>query len=157
VITLEAIELSIQVALLSEYDSFYVGFNSLGACASVNHLHLQLYYYDFQSKNCNNGPFPFSIQNVERADELIRNKLWFISETSYYFHCFSLQLSDFNNDIAEFSKKIFLITNYFKTENIPFNISIVRAMSFNNNSSIEKTKTIKTMIWPRKFSKGKKN
>ena len=44
VITVEAIRTGLTIALLSDDPSICLGFNSLGACASVNHLHFHVYY-----------------------------------------------------------------------------------------------------------------
>lgn len=50
VLTRFAIQVSIESVLLSSNPGFRVGFNSLGAFASVNHLHLHGYYLDHELK-----------------------------------------------------------------------------------------------------------
>uniref|UniRef100_A0A8C4TD16 GDP-D-glucose phosphorylase 1 n=1 Tax=Erpetoichthys calabaricus TaxID=27687 RepID=A0A8C4TD16_ERPCA len=44
ILTMDAIRIGIESVLLSSDPGFRVGFNSLGAFASVNHLHLHCYY-----------------------------------------------------------------------------------------------------------------
>ncbi|CAG2179687.1 unnamed protein product, partial [Oppiella nova] len=46
VLTTDALELAISLVALSGRQSLRVGFNSLGAMASVNHQHFHVYYYD---------------------------------------------------------------------------------------------------------------
>ncbi|XP_061678470.1 GDP-D-glucose phosphorylase 1 isoform X2 [Syngnathoides biaculeatus] len=48
VLTSFAIQVGIESVLLSSDPAFRVGFNSLGACASVNHLHLHGYYLKYK-------------------------------------------------------------------------------------------------------------
>uniref|UniRef100_A0A3Q3XBI1 GDP-D-glucose phosphorylase 1 n=1 Tax=Mola mola TaxID=94237 RepID=A0A3Q3XBI1_MOLML len=50
VLTRFAIQAGIEFVLLSADPGFHVGFNSLGALASVNHLHLHGYYLDQELK-----------------------------------------------------------------------------------------------------------
>ncbi|XP_039987951.1 GDP-D-glucose phosphorylase 1 isoform X2 [Xiphias gladius] len=50
VLTRSAIQVGIESVLLSSDPGFRVGFNSLGAFASVNHLHLHGYYLDHELK-----------------------------------------------------------------------------------------------------------
>ncbi|KAM3870380.1 GDP-D-glucose phosphorylase 1 [Diretmus argenteus] len=50
ILTLFAIQVGIESVLLSSSPGFRVGFNSLGAFASVNHLHLHGYYLDHELK-----------------------------------------------------------------------------------------------------------
>ena len=62
VLNQEAIELTTRLALLSKSLNIIFGFNSINAYASVNHLHLHVYYItsEIQDKR-----FPFPIQNVK--------------------------------------------------------------------------------------------
>ncbi|XP_034032711.1 GDP-D-glucose phosphorylase 1-like [Thalassophryne amazonica] len=48
VLTAFAIQVGIESVLLSSNPGFHVGFNSLGALASVNHLHLHVYYLNHE-------------------------------------------------------------------------------------------------------------
>jgi GDP-D-glucose phosphorylase len=48
VLTKRAVKLALCLVAMSGHKSFRMGFNSLGAAASVNHLHWHLYYLDFE-------------------------------------------------------------------------------------------------------------
>ncbi|XP_015199040.2 GDP-D-glucose phosphorylase 1 [Lepisosteus oculatus] len=48
ILTPGAVRIGIEAVLLSSHPGFRVGFNSLGAFASVNHLHLHGYYLDHE-------------------------------------------------------------------------------------------------------------
>lgn len=50
ILTMSAVQFGIESVLLSSDPGFRVGFNSLGAFASVNHLHLHGYYLDHELK-----------------------------------------------------------------------------------------------------------
>jgi hypothetical protein len=101
-----AINLSIEITLLSKSNSKIIGFNSLKSYASVNHLHLHLVFLDtaeLRERECSDMEFSFPIQNVVAAYRLAP-KLWFISEESYFTPALALQLCDFQNNIEEFAK-----------------------------------------------------
>lgn len=105
VLNIDAVRLAIDVSLLTCSHGFFVGFNSINAYASVNHLHLHAYYLGnrvMSSRDVENS-FPIPIQNVNKADQLA-NKLWFINDQNYFFPAFSVQLCDFDDDCEKFSK-----------------------------------------------------
>ena len=111
--TKDAISLAIEVALLSYSKEILIGFNSLNAHASVNHLHLHFYYLDQNKvilKNCLEKKMrSLSIQNITKAVKLTKY-LWFLHDT-YYFPGFVLQLSDCSNqsEFIEYKKLTQLI------------------------------------------------
>lgn len=97
VLTKYAINLALDVCYLTSSNEILIGFNSLNAYASVNHMHLQLYYLDHnkvlkQRLIDNPGLRSMSIQNLKTADRLAKN-LWFASD--HFFPAFVLQLCDF--------------------------------------------------------------
>lgn len=96
VLNIDSIKLVVDLILLSSSTNIIIGFNSVQAYASVNHLHMHLYYLNSIKKS-----FPFPIQNVSHAKRLCQN-LWFISEEEWYFPAFSVQLSDFGQNISKF-------------------------------------------------------
>jgi hypothetical protein len=104
VLTAEAVKLATEFVCLSGSENIIMGFNSIGAFSSVNHLHVQAYYL--------NTPFfpvrdPLPIHNANKAHSL-GNRLWFLDDTDCYFmNTFALQLCDFNDDIAMFSEYFF--------------------------------------------------
>ena len=99
-LNIDSIKLAVDLILLSTSKNIIIGFNSVQAYASVNHLHMHLYYLN--STN-NKSTFPFPIQNVSHAHRLCQH-LWFLSEEHWYFPAFSVQLSDFDQNITKFLK-----------------------------------------------------
>jgi hypothetical protein len=101
VLTIDAVQLAAEFICLSGSDNIIIGFNSIGAYSSVNHLHVQAYYL--------NTPFfpardPLPIHRANKAHSL-GNHLWFLDDTDCYFiNTFALQLCDFNDDIFKFAE-----------------------------------------------------
>lgn len=100
VLTLDSIKLALDFMILSNSFNFIIGFNTTQAYASVNHLHLHMYYLNVHNED---SEFPFPIQNVQNADNLCSN-LWFLSDNVTLIPAFALQLCDFKNDLIKFSK-----------------------------------------------------
>jgi GDP-D-glucose phosphorylase len=63
VIDQEAIQLAIEIAFLTCTSNFLMGFNSLNAYASVNHMHLHFYYLMTSDSLKSKNPLP--IHNVK--------------------------------------------------------------------------------------------
>jgi hypothetical protein len=101
VIDTRALQLAVEVSLLSGSANFVVGYNSVGAYSSVNHLHAQGYYLngaEFPERD------PLCIHRARRAD-LIANGLWYMDDREMYFmHTLALQLCDFDNNVQEFAE-----------------------------------------------------
>jgi hypothetical protein len=66
VLNIDAVRLAKDVALLTSSNGFFIGFNSINAYASVNHLHLHAYYTGnkVMSSREEQGEFSIPIQNV---------------------------------------------------------------------------------------------
>lgn len=67
----DAIQLAVRLSLLSKSVHLIVGFNSINAYASVNHLHLHAYY---MNNHIREKKFPFPIQNVMVILKNLRRK-----------------------------------------------------------------------------------
>ena len=104
VLNLNAVRLATDVSLLTNSNGLFIGFNSLGAYASVNHLHLHAYYCGnkLMTDRAGSNQFPLPIQNVKTADSLT-SRLWMIDE-SYFFPAFVVQLCDFDNNCEAFAE-----------------------------------------------------
>ncbi len=101
VIDANALRLATEVSLLSGSNNFVLGYNSVGAYSSVNHLHAQGYYLNGSSYPERN---PLCIHRANRAHSL-GNNLWYMDDVELYFmHTFALQLCDFGNDIQKFAE-----------------------------------------------------
>lgn len=100
ILNVHSIKLALDLILLSESTNVIIGYNSIEAYASVNHLHMHLYYLN----SVNNGThFSFPIQNVLEAEKLSKN-LWYLSSENWLIPAFSLQLCDFGQDLLKFTK-----------------------------------------------------
>ena len=67
-----AINLAIEVLLLSGSNDLFIGFNSLNAYASVNHLHLHAYYMA-NKVSASRAPnlYAFPVQNIKVSQSRI--------------------------------------------------------------------------------------
>lgn len=152
VLTKYAINLALDVCYLTSSNEILIGFNSLNAYASVNHMHLQLYYLDHnkvlkQRLIDNPGLRSMSIQNLKTADRLAKN-LWFASD--HFFPAFVLQLCDFK-ERCDFVDKLFSITNYLTQNEIAHNVDIVKANPFTNSDNFKsiESDTVRAFIFAR--------
>lgn len=89
VLTKQSLCFAFQVICLSNHQSLRLGFNSLGAMASVNHMHWHLYYFDYElaietlpvNKNIlQNWPVPAIVFELttftDQAIDEIVEKVW---------------------------------------------------------------------------------
>jgi len=116
-----AIQVACEICLLTSHRGFCMGFNSLCALASVNHLHLHAMYMEHR--------LPIHYAGVKH---LIGNV--FILD-KYMVNGYVLQLRDGIADMKEFSKDVIEITSYLTVSNIPHNIAICRREKLDEASS----------------------
>ncbi|CAF0897187.1 unnamed protein product, partial [Brachionus calyciflorus] len=140
-----SIKLACHILDLTFSNNFLIGFNSIGAYASVNNLHLHLYDIRENSEFKIKHKYLFPIQNVKSA-KLIKEGLWFVDFDDYYRPCFSIEFSDYET-IEKFAQKVFLITDYLNKNDIPHNVVFVKSDSFKDSKI-----TIKSFIWPKIIS-----
>ncbi|XP_029952228.1 GDP-D-glucose phosphorylase 1 [Salarias fasciatus] len=136
IITRFAIQVGIESVLLSSDPAFRVGFNSLGAFASVNHLHLHGYYLDHELK----------IESVP-AKLLVPAKgfhrlLNFPPGFLFYAEA---------EDVEEVSKAICHVTDFLVAKNIAHNIFLTRGCSPESQSEEDSCsrKGVRIAVWPR--------
>ena len=137
-----SIKLSCQILKLIDSKNFLIGFNSIAAYASVNHLHLHLYSLKETNEFTINQEYLFPIQNCQKP-QIYKNKIWFVDYKCYYRPCFCVELDDFQT-IELFANKVFLIVNFFSQNDVPHNAVFVKSKSF-----INLNETIKCFIWPK--------
>ncbi|XP_066991317.2 GDP-D-glucose phosphorylase 1 isoform X2 [Anabrus simplex] len=143
VLTVHSLELGIEVLLLSASPAFRVGFNSLCGFATVNHLHLHLYYLQHSML-------------LERIDvnhlsgpcyELI----------NYPAQGFVFQLSPGCNPAA-LARAVYKLTSYLQNENIAHNVYMTRGKLFNfQHVKSDVLDTVRVYVWARRHSAGVKN
>jgi len=130
VFTAESLRLAISVLALSGGQTLRLGFNSLGAMASVNHLHWHLYYYDYD----------LLIESLPVKDHILSD--WPIQGIVFEIK----QIID--KEIDEVVEKVTKIVDYCLTDvQIAHNLFITRT----------KSGSIRVFLWTREPLFGAKN
>ncbi|XP_040895319.1 GDP-D-glucose phosphorylase 1 isoform X2 [Toxotes jaculatrix] len=138
VLTRFAVQAGIESVLLSSNPDFRVGFNSLGAFASVNHLHLHGYYLDHKLK----------IESMPVKG--------LVPEKGFY------RLLDFpagflfyteSEDVEKVARAICEVTDFLVDGNIAHNLFLTRGCPPCDRTQNEKTlcsrKGVRIAVWPR--------
>lgn len=145
VLTKYAIEIGIETVLLSSNLGFRVGFNSLGAFASVNHLHLHGYYLDYE----------LAIESVAVKP--------LVPEKDFYrlinYHAGFLFYTK-TKTLEQVAKTICKVTDFLVEHNIAHNLFLTRGCPPCNyipsgNESTSR-KGVRIIVWPRKACFGAK-
>lgn len=138
VLTKFAIQVSIESVLLSSSPGFRMGFNSLGAFASVNHLHLHGYYLDRELK----------IESLP-VRPLVPEKV---------FYCFLDFPGGFlfyteSEGVEEVAKAICQVTDFLVDSNIAHNLFLTRGCPpcdhIQNEEDRRSRKGVRIAVWPR--------
>ncbi|XP_017278470.1 GDP-D-glucose phosphorylase 1 [Kryptolebias marmoratus] len=145
ILTRAAIQVGIESVLLSSDPSLRAGFNSLGAFASVNHLHLHGYYLDYELKIESSPVKP-----------LVPEKRFYRMQdfpTGFLFYTES-------EEVEEVARSICQVTDFLVGENIAHNLFLTRGCPPCDH--IQSTKDcclrsgVRIAIWPRKACFGAK-
>ncbi|XP_067681230.1 GDP-D-glucose phosphorylase 1-like [Haliotis asinina] len=133
VLTETAVKVGLESMLLSSHRGFRIGFNSLCAYASVNHLHMHAYYLEQQLlvEHCDVEPLGPHVHEL----------------TVMPCHGFAFQLH--GSTVTKISRLIHKITNYFHNNDIAHNLFITRGTVFGEPQS-STNRTIRMYLWPRK-------
>lgn len=131
ILTQFAIRTGLECMLLSSHRGFKVGFNSLCAFASVNHLHLHAYYleYDLFVENC-----PVTH---------IKGPLYELNAMPCPGFAFQL----YKNTTEDLSRDIYKVTQYLSEHEIAHNMFLTYGESFDSQSP---EPTVRVYLWPRK-------
>ncbi|XP_030630702.1 GDP-D-glucose phosphorylase 1 [Chanos chanos] len=142
VLTPFAIQTGIETVFLSANPGFRVGFNSLGAFASVNHLHLHGYYLDRE----------LGIEYAS-AELLVPDKK---------LHCTTEFPAGFlfyteGQDLGETASAVCQLTDFLIRENIAHNLFMTRGCAPDSDGKPFPTRHgVRIMVWPRKSCFGAK-
>jgi len=128
---LTALHMSVEV----HNPCFKIGFNTLGAYASINHLHFQGYFL--------NAPFPverveteYLVGHTNKTDKELRvSKL-----LDYPVRSFAFELG---SDLEELAREVSKACNVLERKNIPYNLLIVDCGA-------------RVFLFPQKFDENKK-
>ncbi|XP_074534069.1 GDP-D-glucose phosphorylase 1 [Halichoeres trimaculatus] len=139
------VQVGIESVLLSSDPGFRVGFNSLGAFASVNHLHLHGYYLDSELKI---ESMPVKPLAPERG---FYHMLDFPGGFMFYTE---------SEQVKEAAKAICRVTDFLVESNIAHNLFFTRGCPPCESIPSEKDrclrKGVRIAIWPRKSCFGAK-
>ncbi|XP_048737147.2 GDP-D-glucose phosphorylase 1-like [Ostrea edulis] len=131
ILTQFAIKTGLECMLLSSHRGFKVGFNSLCAFASVNHLHLHAYYleHDLFVENC-----PVTH---------LKGPLYELTVMPCPGFAFQLH----NTNTEDLSRDIYKVAQYLSEHEVAHNMFLTYGESFDSQSSVP---TIRVYLWPRK-------
>lgn len=146
ILTHESVQLALETVLLSHNPALRLGFNSLGAYASVNHQHFHMYYLHHRLYLENADVQHFAGDCFELID--------FPAEG------FAFQLLDKN--VIKTVRSIMKLSCLFVEKEIAHNIFITRGRCFlecsNSSNPIEsKYDAVRIFMWARKSSFGAKD
>lgn len=145
ILTKFAIAAGIETVLLSSNPGFRVGFNSLGAFASVNHLHLHGYYLDHELAVESTAVKPL------------------VPETAFYrlinYHAGFMFYTE-TKSVAKVVERICKVTDFLVAGNIAHNLFLTRGHPPCDHSPHKKEctsrKGIRIIVWPRQTCFGAK-
>jgi len=131
-ITQDGLSLAIKILLLNNNLNFRIGFNSPGACCSVNHQHFHMYYLRQR----------LFIETAELR--CIASPCYTLKD--FPSNGFVFQLEDEN--ISELVQNIVKLVSYMQQNEIPHNLFMTRGTSY-RKTVIGSYDTIRIFIWPR--------
>ncbi|KAM9376839.1 GDP-D-glucose phosphorylase 1 [Pholidichthys leucotaenia] len=138
VLTKYAIHVSIEAVLLSSDPSFRVGFNSLGAFASVNHLHLHGYYL---KHNLKIESLPVELLVPEKGFYRMKD-----FPAGFMFYAES-------NEVEKVAKAVCEVTDFLVKNNIAHNLFLTRGCppggEIMSGSICCLRQGVRIAIWPR--------
>lgn len=145
VLTKFAIQTGIESVLLSADPGFRMGFNSLGAFASVNHLHLHGYYLNH----------PLKIES-KPAEPLVPEKGFYRFADfpgGFLFYAESEGVGDVSRTICE-------VTDFLVRSNVAHNMFLTRGCPPCEHAEAEDNhrsrRGVRIVVWPRKSCLGAK-
>ncbi|XP_053616540.1 GDP-D-glucose phosphorylase 1 isoform X2 [Plodia interpunctella] len=136
VVTEDSLLLVLKIMFVAAHRDLRIGFNSLCALASVNHLH----YHLFLEKN----DLPIETATCKH----LHKNVYYL--TDYPIQGFCFEVSESN--ASTIARESYNIMAYFLKNSIAHNIFITRGMSV--SGSLEEA--VRIIVWPRKTSAGAK-
>ncbi|GBM21022.1 GDP-D-glucose phosphorylase 1 [Araneus ventricosus] len=143
VLNFDAIRLAVEMMLISSDSYFRLGFNSLGAYASVNHLHFHAYYLKYRLY-------------LESAPVVqLEDRCYIV--TSFPSEGFAFEVIK-KEDILEVIRSAMILIEFLVEKRIPHNIFLTRGSRFSpsekENSGIP---SVRLYVWAREAYYGTKN
>lgn len=145
ILTRTSIQVGIESVLLSSKTSFRAGFNSLGAFASVNHLHLHGYYLDHELKIESSPVKPLVPEKRFYRMQDFPSGFLFYTEAE---------------EVEKVARSICQVTDFLVGENIAHNLFLTRGCPpcdhIRNTEDHCLRNGVRIAIWPRKACFGTK-
>ncbi|XP_049878472.1 GDP-D-glucose phosphorylase 1 [Pectinophora gossypiella] len=138
IITEDSLIVALEVMFLAQNRDLRIGFNSLCALASVNHLHYHLFI----------EPSTLPVETVKCKH--IKGPLYSFEDYPAPGFCFQITSED---SINEISRQIYKLISYLLENSIAHNLFITRGTNLVLESDKE---VVRVVIWPRKSSVGAK-
>ncbi|GFY50580.1 GDP-D-glucose phosphorylase 1 [Trichonephila inaurata madagascariensis] len=143
VLNFDALRLAIEIILISSDSYFRLGFNSLGAYASVNHLHFHAYYLNYN----------LYLESAA-ATHLIGRCFTLTSFPSEGFVFEVLQ----KEDITEVASSVMQLINFLVEKRLPHNIFLTRGDVLDPSKKKDCAQcSVRLYVWARKAYYGAKN
>ncbi|XP_019631043.1 PREDICTED: GDP-D-glucose phosphorylase 1-like isoform X1 [Branchiostoma belcheri] len=141
VLTEEALLLAMEMTLLSKHQGFRMGFNSLCAYSSVNHLHFHGYYLEHElgTESCVTVPFHSDIH---------------VLNDDYPALGFAFQLK--GKDVTGLARQVYQVADYLQRHEIAHNVFMTRGTQFGEDAN-SPNRTLRVYLWPRQPVTGAKN
>lgn len=142
VLTEEALVLALETSMLSNHRGFHVGFNSLCAHASVNHLHFHTWYSEHPSY-------------LETAGvSLVCENVYEVND--YPTTTFVFELAP-ETDVGFLARTIHKVSSYFIQEEVAHNLHIIRgarcrpSVQMNGLTQVDSDEcsVLRVYLWPR--------
>ncbi|KAG7304735.1 hypothetical protein JYU34_010086 [Plutella xylostella] len=135
VATKESLKLAIDMFFLFQDRDLRIGFNSLCAMASVNHLHYHLLM--------ENNTLPVEIAKCNH----IKGPLY-IFDDSYLAPGFCFQIKH-KHSIPQLAEDVHKLVRYLHENNVPYNILVTRGQGMGWEGTDE---IVRVVVWPRRGS-----
>ncbi|XP_072838018.2 GDP-D-glucose phosphorylase 1 [Pogona vitticeps] len=142
VLTPEALRFGLDAVLLSAHPGFRIGFNSLGAFASVNHLHLHGFYLNWE----------LLVETAPCVPLLPEASLYRLQEVpapGFVFYSEGQQLEKLTRYVVQ-------VTDYLVKKEIAHNLFITRGARPEGPIHSEARPGIRIIVWPRRACFGAK-
>ncbi|XP_002735196.1 GDP-D-glucose phosphorylase 1-like [Saccoglossus kowalevskii] len=139
VLTQSGIELALKMLLISSHQGFRIGWNSLCAFASVNHLHFHAYYLDHELAI----EYAVTKPVIGGCHEIV----------GYPTAGFAFQLEERN--VEQLARDVYKVTSYFHQNEIAHNLFMTRGTLFGEDKYSNR-RTVRVYVWPRRSSYGAK-
>lgn len=142
VLTPHSIQVGIECVLLSSDPGFRVGFNSLGAFASVNHLHLHAYYLNYE----------LAIESAPAESVLADMGLYCLTNFPKGFLYYTE-----GGDLDLVVKAVHALTDFLVGHDIAHNLFLTRGSPPDTEGTHDLRRSgVRIVVWPRKSCFGAK-